>query len=164
MDITSISMSLSLCLYLYVFISVLCTFTALTLHQLLHSQSLQHTHLLLLFLFVSYPCRRSRTQVPSRTTTSFASRTSFDSVESSENESTLIWMWKVIFFLIFCFLNFSELEIYADFYPNHFPPFTSNSSFEVSSSKSFTSLRSRFSICFLWFLSLSLPPLQDHRL
>ena len=109
--------------YLYVFISM---FFALSLHQLCTSSctpNLCSTRIFYFFLFVSYPCRRSRTQVPSRTTTSFASRTSLDSVESPENESTLIWMWKVIFSCFFLFL-----KIYSDSYPNHFPPLPFNSS------------------------------------
>ena len=90
-DITSVSMSLSLCLYLYVSLHFHCTNSALALALPISAAHASFTS----FLFLSYPCRRSRTQVPSRTTTSFASRTSLDSVESPKNESTLIWMWNV---------------------------------------------------------------------
>ena len=141
----------------------LCTFIALTLHQPC-TPNLCSTRIYYFF----FVCVLSLSQVPD---SGSIQNNNIICIKNIIRLSRIVRKWIYIdldvesdLFLIFCFLNFSELEIYADSYPNHFPPFTSNSSFEVSSSESFTSLRSRFSICFLCFLSLSFPPLQDHRL
>ena len=109
MDITSISMSLFLCLYLCSY-----TFTAPTLHQLLHSQSLQHTHLLLLFLsfFVSVLSQSQVSDLGS------IQNTNIICIKNITRLSRIARKWiytdldvESDLFLIFCFLRFTLILI-----------------------------------------------------